>query len=103
MFRYSGRAFSIVTKPIFVEDINTTRNFRYLKVLLYLFAAFKCSYCDRRYTQNADLNKHLRTHLGQNTYKCNLCDNSFRLLCDLRRHTSEHYQQSLAHGTDSAK
>lgn len=29
---------------------------------------FKCPYCDRCYTQNADLNKHLRTHVGQNTY-----------------------------------
>lgn len=55
--------------------------------------AFKCPYCDRRYTQNADLNKHLRTHVGQNTYKCSRCDKSFRLLYDLRRHVCENFQQ----------
>lgn len=68
---------------------------RYSKNTSYPVVAFKCPYCDRRYTQNADLNKHLRTHVGENTYKCNICDKSFRLLGELRRHSSEHYQQSL--------
>lgn len=60
------------------------------------YLAFKCTYCDRRYTQSADLNKHLRTHVGTNTYKCDTCDKSFRLLRELRKHTSEHYLQNLA-------
>lgn len=68
----------------------------------FLYLAFKCTYCDRRYTQSADLNKHLRQHVGQNTYKCGHCDQSFRLLRELRKHTTEHYLEDVAiKGTDT--
>lgn len=62
---------------------------------VYFTTAFKCTYCDARYTQSADLNKHLRKHIGPNTYKCDRCDKSFRLLRELRKHASEHYIESL--------
>lgn len=69
------------------------------KFLMYVFVgfftAFKCTYCDARYTQSADLNKHLRKHIGPNTYKCDRCDKSYRLLRELRKHASEHYVESL--------
>lgn len=73
-----------------------TDDFFFSYQLIYL--AFKCTYCERRYTQSADLNKHLRTHVGINTYKCDIdsCEKSFRLLRELRKHISEHYQQNLA-------
>lgn len=39
-----------------------------------------------------DLNKHLRIHVGSNTYFCNFpyCSESFRLIADLKVHESVH-------------
>lgn len=56
------------------------------------FSAFKCQYCERAFAQGGDLNKHLRLHVGENTYKCELCDKRFRLQMDLRKHSYEHFQ-----------
>lgn len=64
------------------------------------FLAHKCQYCERAFTQSGDLNKHLRLHVGENTYKCNLCDKSFRLQMDLRKHSYEHFQNKVTNDTD---
>lgn len=65
------------------------------------FSAFKCKFCDRAYGQNADLNKHLRTHVGENTYPCTMCPKAFRLQVELRRHYAEHYLANKTAGNQS--
>lgn len=63
------------------------------------FAACKCPHCGRAYSQSGDLNKHLRTHVGENIYKCSVCEMTFRLPWDLRRHSFEHYKAQQNNGS----
>lgn len=59
---------------------------------LICISAHKCEHCDRAFAQKGDLNKHLRSHLGENLYHCTVCDKRFRLQIDLRKHSYEHFQ-----------
>lgn len=52
---------------------------------------YQCKFCDRAFTQNNDLIKHLRSHIGTNTYQCNECSAAFRLKSELVAHTNKHY------------
>lgn len=61
--------------------------------ILSTFSAHKCDHCDRRFTQSGDLNKHLRSHLGEKTYQCE-CGEKFRLQIELRKHSYQHFQES---------
>lgn len=60
--------------------------------VFFFILAHKCAYCDRAFAQKGDLNKHLRSHIGEKTYQCNICPKSFRLQIELRKHSTEHYQ-----------
>lgn len=54
---------------------------------------YKCEFCPNAYAQNGDLNKHKRSHIGENTYKCTEagCVEAFRLQAELRDHMKVHY------------
>lgn len=54
---------------------------------------YKCEFCDKAFSQNGDLNKHKRLHVGENTYKCTIqgCTEAFRLQIDLRNHQKVHF------------
>lgn len=54
---------------------------------------YKCEFCDKAFSQNGDLNKHKRLHVGENTYKCTEagCTEAFRLQADLRNHLKVHF------------
>lgn len=54
---------------------------------------YQCEFCEKAFTQNGDLNKHKRVHVGENTYKCTEpdCTDAFRLQMELRDHMRIHY------------
>lgn len=54
---------------------------------------YKCKFCERDYTAQGDLNKHLRIHLGENIYTCDECPKTFKYSAELRHHKSEHFKE----------
>lgn len=50
---------------------------------------FSCSFCEVAYAQKNDLVKHLRIHVGENTYMCDNCDMKFRYYLDWRKHRAK--------------
>lgn len=80
----------IPVKGVSVILIHEVDLVAYNMITSVLFSAFKCEFCEKAYGQNADLIKHLRTHVGENTYACNKCPDRFRLKFDLQKHYSVH-------------
>lgn len=52
---------------------------------------YKCTYCDRAFSQSHELVKHTRSHIGDNTYQCKQCPANFRFHRELRSHEQSHY------------
>ncbi|CAH0746853.1 unnamed protein product [Bemisia tabaci] len=54
---------------------------------------FSCTYCDKKFTQSGHLNRHLRTHTGDQPFSCTYCDKKFtqsgHLYTHLRTHTGD--------------
>lgn len=73
-----------------------------IHIFCFLLLAFICEICpDKKYKYKGDLNKHMRTHLGENMYQCNLCDENFRLDWQLKRHSFVHYKKEKSMQIDS--
>lgn len=53
----------------------------------------ECDFCGQSYKYKGDLNKHLRSHLGEKIYKCDECDKRFKFPNELRKHSFEHYKE----------
>ena len=51
---------------------------------------FQCSQCDKSYSRNADLKKHMKTHSCENPCKCSICDKAFLHSEDLKKHIAAH-------------
>ncbi|XDV38134.1 hypothetical protein PO909_007604, partial [Leuciscus waleckii] len=51
---------------------------------------FTCSECGLFYVHKSDLNKHMKSHTGENLFICCQCGKSFTRKSTLNRHTREH-------------
>ena len=47
---------------------------------------FKCTKCDKTFSDYTGLRKHKRIHSGEKPFKCTECDKSFSDYTDLKRH-----------------
>lgn len=55
-----------------------------------LIPTFKCSFCDRIFSQKANLIVHERIHTGERPYVCSLCSKAFRTSVSLKVHLRVH-------------
>ncbi|XP_022121191.2 gastrula zinc finger protein XlCGF42.1-like [Pieris rapae] len=51
---------------------------------------FKCSICEKSYTQSSGLQQHMRLHTGVRPYKCNFCNKGFTQKGGLDQHLRTH-------------
>ncbi|CAH4038906.1 unnamed protein product [Pieris brassicae] len=55
---------------------------------------FKCSICEKRFTQSGGLQQHMRMHTGARPYKCNFCNKGFTQKGGLDQHLRTHTKGS---------
>lgn len=53
---------------------------------------FKCSKCDKSFSCNAKLERHMRVHSGVKPYTCEYCGKSFAYSTSCRRHERTHVE-----------
>lgn len=70
-------------------------------IVLYSFAEFHCRFCSQSYKYNGDLNKHLKTHLGDKIHECDKCPERFQYPMDLQKHRFEHYKEEKEKEADA--
>lgn len=51
---------------------------------------YKCSICDKRFTQLGGLQQHLRLHTGSRPFKCSFCEKGFTQKAGLDQHLRTH-------------
>ncbi|EEZ98365.1 oocyte zinc finger protein XlCOF28 [Tribolium castaneum] len=50
----------------------------------------KCTHCEKTFSHKGDLNKHVRTHTGEQPFTCSVCDRKFAHTSNLARHLRLH-------------
>lgn len=58
---------------------------------------YKCTFCDRAFTQSNDLTLHIRRHTGDKPYMCGVCGDRFIQGTALQTHRRQtgHYEPTL--------
>ncbi|XP_041588752.1 zinc finger protein 341 isoform X2 [Canis lupus baileyi] len=50
----------------------------------------KCSYCDKSFTKNFDLQQHIRSHTGEKPFQCIACGRAFAQKSNVKKHMQTH-------------
>ncbi|XP_041525997.1 zinc finger protein 341 isoform X2 [Microtus oregoni] len=50
----------------------------------------KCSYCEKSFTKNFDLQQHIRSHTGEKPFQCIACGRAFAQKSNVKKHMQTH-------------
>ncbi|XP_055044456.2 zinc finger protein 341 isoform X3 [Misgurnus anguillicaudatus] len=50
----------------------------------------KCTYCDKVFTKNFDLQQHVRSHTGEKPFQCIVCGRAFAQKSNVKKHMQTH-------------
>uniref|UniRef100_A0A183AEI4 Zinc finger, C2H2 type n=1 Tax=Echinostoma caproni TaxID=27848 RepID=A0A183AEI4_9TREM len=53
---------------------------------------YQCSFCVKSFPRSANLNRHLRTHTGEQPYRCAYCPRRFSISSNMQRHIRNIHQ-----------
>ncbi|GAA47204.1 MDS1 and EVI1 complex locus protein EVI1 [Clonorchis sinensis] len=54
---------------------------------------YQCPYCVKSFPRSANLNRHLRTHTGEQPYQCEYCKRGFSISSNMQRHVRNIHQR----------
>lgn len=62
-------------------------------------AKLKCTFCDRAFSKNFDLQQHIRCHTGEKPFQCIVCGRAFAQKSNVKKHMQTHkvWPDGLAH------
>jgi len=48
--------------------------------------AYKCTLCKRRFRENGDLTRHMKTHSNDRPFECKICYSKFKRSDNMKQH-----------------
>lgn len=78
-------------KPGNVSPIpSTSRSHNLEKIISKSQKTMACQHCGKTFTHRGDMNKHVRSHTGEQPYSCTICNRKFTHTSNLARHVRVH-------------